>query len=331
MSQISWIPDVCDYNTCRVNVDDELAVIRQKENSTYACDDHILCRKVEEMSISAGLSASTSSNSMSSKFDKTVSDDDDKIDSLCRITMCEWCYRIVDHIGARRELVEISMNFLDRFLDKFSCDRTAYKLVAITSMYLAIKLSNQKSLLTMKSLSTLSKGEFSVVSIAEMERIILRALSWNLYPPTSANCIYYYYQLLPSIKVSVKHTILQRSSFFAELAVMECNPNWKPSQIAFSAILNALDGLDASLMSNEQRKLFIAEIEKVSGVDNASKIITSGRQRIWSLYTHSAQFELHDSETYTKKSIVEGIQVDNERIKSLHNMSDMSPVCVGNV
>ena len=100
----------------------------------------------------------------------------------------------------------------------------------------------------MKALSNLSRGEFSIESIAEMEMTLLETLTWNLNPPTSANFIYHFYKILPPIKNSAKHTILQRSLFFSELAVMESDPKWKPSHIAFSAMLNALDGLDDSLM-----------------------------------------------------------------------------------
>jgi hypothetical protein len=35
--------------------------------------------------------------------------------------MCEWSYRIVDHIGGNRELVAISQNYLNRFLGKYYC------------------------------------------------------------------------------------------------------------------------------------------------------------------------------------------------------------------
>jgi len=323
MNQMPWGSDMCDYNPPRVNFNDEIEVMRRKENNTYKRKDYLLWRKLEDISISAE-SSTVSTNSLSDEF-KEVTTDDDEIDSSCRITMCEWCYRVVDHVGARRELVEISMNYLDRFLDKVNCDRTAYKLVVITSMYLTIKLYTRKSLLTMKSLSVLSKGQFSAIDIAEMERIILQTLSWNLHPPTSANFIYHYHTLLPSIKDSVKHTLCQRSCFFAELAVMEYNPNWNPSQIAFSAILNALDGLDLSLMTKEARNVYIREIEEVSGVDHTSNTITSAREKIWILYSQSAQFELHDVEI--DKHI--GNIFKSNSVKDKQRLRDLSAVCVG--
>ena len=72
------------------------------------------------MNISSRSSDSKTTNTSTEKIDKVSSDDEEEIDSQCRKTMCEWCFRIVDHIGARRELVEISMNYLDRFLEHFS-------------------------------------------------------------------------------------------------------------------------------------------------------------------------------------------------------------------
>ena len=36
-------------------------------------------------------------------------------DNICRKTMCEWSYQIVDSLGFRREVVAIAFNYLDRF------------------------------------------------------------------------------------------------------------------------------------------------------------------------------------------------------------------------
>merc|ERR1740139_1644212 len=181
MNLIPWGSDTAEHNPNMEALVDELKVMMQKEDKSYRCRDYMLRRKIENIKVSAVSGTSASTDSQPNKSLKSTKNENE-IDSLCRTTMCEWCYRVVDHFGARRELVEISMNYLDRFLDKFNCGRTAYKLAAITSMYLAIKLYNQKSL-TMKSLSALSRGEFSAVHITEMECVMLQTLSWNLYPP----------------------------------------------------------------------------------------------------------------------------------------------------
>ena len=148
----------------------------------------------------------------------------------------------------------------------------------------------------MISLSTLSRGQFKPMHIAEMEKFILQALDWNLHPPTSVNFIFCFHTLLPPIEESAKRTIVQRSYFFAETAVMDYSfVTLNASDRAFSAILNAIDGLNTSLMSEEDRRIYINAIENVSGLDHTSNIIISIRERMRSLYKQSAQFELDDN------------------------------------
>lgn len=318
MNQNPWGTQTCEYNTPQETLHEEIKVMKRQETTIYKCEDYILCRKLGTISVDP----STSVSKNSSKLDKLTTDCD-IIDPSHRTTMCEWCYRVVDHIGVRRELVEISMNYLDRFLHKIHCDRDSFKLAAITAMYLTIKIHCRKNRLTIKSLSALSKGEFSAVDIADMEFIILQTLSWNLHPPTSMNFIYHFHTLLPPKIASSKHTILQRSCFFAELAVMEYNPYWNRSQIAFSAILNAIDELDLLQMSKEERESYIATIEKVCGVDHTSKITISVREKLWELYAHSAQFQLHDIGSTDK---IDGVHdINNDTVSS----NGLSPVCVG--
>jgi len=328
MNEMPCSAELLHYNAKRVDFVDQVKVMMRKEDKIYKCRDYILRRKMEDMNLSQESGSTPSESSESITWDESKVSDDE-IDSSCRSTMCEWCYRVVDHFSASRELVEISMNYLDRFLDKFNCDRTAYKLAAITSMYLTIKLFNRKSL-TMQSLSALSRGEFSAAHIAEMETVILQTLSWNLYPATAANFIFHYNALLPSIKKSAKQTILQRSCFFSELAVMEYSfVTLNPSTIAISSILNALEGLDVSLMSKKERNLFKKEVEDISGIDLSSKTIVSAREKIWVLYKKSAQFELHDSEIVKKETRESSETKTNSVIEDATSVTrEMSPVCV---
>lgn len=324
MNHILWGNDSDDYHQTNLDFTDEIEVMRQKEVTTYKCGDYVLRRELQNKNISTELVLCSESTDSQQSDDKIK--DHDCIDASCRIAMCEWCYRVVDYFGARRELVEISMNYLDRLLDKFNCDRTAYKLAAITSMYLAIKLFNQKNL-TLRSLSMLSRGEFSVANIEEMEKIMLQALSWNLYPPTSFSFIYQFYSLLPSISDHGKQTILQLSCFFAELTVMEYSfVTSNASVIAFSAVLNAIDGLHTSLMSEENKISYIHAIENILGVDSTSKVIMSARKRILSLYAQSTQFELLCIKI-NKQWDVDSQESDECEMYE-KNSHEMSPVCV---
>jgi len=114
-----WVSDTSNYNPTSVDLADEMKVMMQKEDAAYRCRDYILRRKLEQINITVASTISALKDTQSNDPFK-VTNDDNEIDSSCRTTMCEWCYCVVDHFGARRELVEISMNYLDRFLKKFN-------------------------------------------------------------------------------------------------------------------------------------------------------------------------------------------------------------------
>ena len=151
---------------------DRLRVMRRQEGSSYRCENYI-GRRSREICHRVG-----------SHCDK------EEIDVVCRKVMCEWSYRIVDHFRGDREIVAIAFSCLDRFVDRCSCDRTAFKLAAITCLYVSIKAFGRKHI-SIKSLAKLSRGEFDSDHIAEMERIIFRPSSGGstrpLQGPSSRN------------------------------------------------------------------------------------------------------------------------------------------------
>jgi hypothetical protein len=118
------------------------------------------------------------------------------VDSSWRGLMTEWEYKIIDHFGLSREIVAISFSYLDRFTAKCKCDRKAYKLAAMTSIFIATKIYNSRQL-AIGTLATLSRGEFEISHIAQMELIILKTLEWKVNPPTVQSFIHIWDGLLP--------------------------------------------------------------------------------------------------------------------------------------
>ena len=127
--------DDCPHYQARLDFADEIEVMRQKENTTYKCGDYISRRKLQDTHFSADLISTTESEDFQHVNDVRTMRDDEEDDEgndeendeekediivSCRLVMCEWCYRVVDHFGARRELVEIAMNYVDRLSDKFN-------------------------------------------------------------------------------------------------------------------------------------------------------------------------------------------------------------------
>jgi len=198
----------------------------------------------------------------------------------------------------------------------FSSDCTSYKLALITSLYLAVKVHNQKPF-SMTSLADLSGGEFLVEDITEMEMILLKALGWNMCPPTAfCFCGHFHALLPPNTKTSVRQTILQRSCFFSELSVMEYSftLSSNPSEIAFAAILNSLTGLTPSFFVGlDGKDDFIKDIEQCSGLSRTSERIRQAQDKLWGLYRRSSQYKVHDVKNTKRKSNIGGLSNSNNK------------------
>mmetsp|Transcript_12147 Transcript_12147/g.21350 ORF Transcript_12147/g.21350 Transcript_12147/m.21350 type:complete len:160 (+) Transcript_12147:505-984(+) len=95
------------------------------------------------------------------------------INEVWREKICEWSYQVIDHFDFSREVVSVAIHFLDRFLSKTQVNKKVFQLVAMTALYLAIKI-NEPGTLGMTSMIELSRGYFSPVQMAEMEMAILR-------------------------------------------------------------------------------------------------------------------------------------------------------------
>ena len=172
-------------------------------------------------------------------------------------------------------------------LNKYS-DCAGFKLAAITCLCLAIKVHNQKPL-SMKSLSNLSNGEIAVQDISEMESIILKNLNWNLCPPIASIFCKYFILLLPyDTNVSVRRSILERSCFFSELSLFQRSfVLLQQSEIAFAAILNAVDELNSLKFPSKIKINFIQDLEYYSGLCKNSNQIYAARAKMLSLYKHT--------------------------------------------
>jgi hypothetical protein len=95
------------------------------------------------------------------------------ITELWREKICEWSYQVVDHFEFSREVVSVSISLLDRFLCTEQVDKKQFQLAAMTTLYLAIKLT-ETGKLSMRSMIQLSRGFFTIEQMAAMEMTILR-------------------------------------------------------------------------------------------------------------------------------------------------------------
>jgi hypothetical protein len=222
---------------------------------------------------------------------------DSRIDEYCREQIVEWSFRVVDYFRIDREVVAFSLSFLDRFLATCRTDRSSFKLAATTTLQLAVKLLYPLKLGDLGILSDLSRGEFDMKDVAEMEQHILKEIGWNLHPPTPIAFGTLLLDLLVleqnlQMSASDLDDLYDISSFFSELAVCDYYfLSLQPSSTAIACILNALEGMfgfdnswAAIVIENSKRLNFDLHLD-----------MSSARLRLWELYERSEECAIHNA------------------------------------
>lgn len=295
------------------------ALVKQERSGNYACIDY-LSIKTHQRNIYDII-----------KKDRCTmhQQGDARIDEYCREQIVEWSFRVVDYFRIDREVVALSISFLDRFLATCQCDRSTFKLAATATLNLAVKLLHPCKLGDLGILSDLSRGEFNMGDVAEMESHILHSLRWNLHPPTPiafAALLLEYIMIESSMQVtSADMDDLQDiSSFFTELAV--CDYFFvplQPSEIAVASILNALEGMFGHENKYASQVLNFARRMNMFQNQNLSRI----SHRLWELYERSEECALHNSYDPMEEEKISGPE-DDVFVKSHQGVISGSPVSV---
>jgi len=276
---------------------DRVRAMLALSESTYTCSDYIGRQSTKETIPCHDFGHDNTSTSTSSSItpDEHTTIDHDKVDTVCREKMCEWSYRVCDHFQTSREIVAVSFSYLDRFVDKCSCDRSAFKLAAMTTLYMANKIYGGPHTLTIAALAELSRGEFEMSHISEMEVIILQTLAWRLHPPTIQCFIesFYTYIAIPS-NGSMSIAVYQRAIFFAELALYDyAFASQERSLLAIASLMNAMEGMDNITL--EQQNSFLDVINATFDLKYTAEEVEVVRNRLWYIYSMSAQFKEDDA------------------------------------
>jgi hypothetical protein len=147
---------------------ERFAILKKQESGVYACVEYLdpeFQRKQLQQQY-------TGPNAF--MFDSLSSESSaGSLNEVWREKICEWCYQVVDHFDFSREVVGISMSFLDRYLSTRRVNKKIFQLAAMTCLYLAIKLYEPGSL-KISSLIALSRGFFTNSHVLAMEESILR-------------------------------------------------------------------------------------------------------------------------------------------------------------
>ncbi|CAB9505828.1 diatom-specific cyclin [Seminavis robusta] len=252
-----------------------------------------------------------------------------RIDEYCREQIVEWSFRVVDYFRIDREVVSLSISFLDRFLSKCRCDRTSFKLAATTTLSLAVKLLYPCKLGELGILSDLSRGEFDMVDVADMESYILRSLSWHMHPPTPVAFATLFLDFIFGdfafdVSEADLDDIYDVSSFFCDLAV--CDYYFVPvkaSTVALAAVENALEGMFGQKNRLEMEVLRAA---KKVGLYRAHDL-SAARNRLWELYERSEECALHNQKATSDEQPVWNGGVFVKKVSTHYSPVSISTSC----
>ena len=174
---------------------DAIQALKDKEATAYRVldylygpprDDRISVGATASASASAFESASsadfslaysvgTTSGSTATTTTTSSSDTAGGVNEDWRSKICEWSYQVIDHFDYDREIVAVSLHYLDRYLGQRAVDKRTFQLVAMTTLSLATKLySPRHKQFSVRTLRELSRGYFDEEHIAAMEQSILR-------------------------------------------------------------------------------------------------------------------------------------------------------------
>ncbi len=192
----------------------------------------------------------------------------------------------MDHFDLHREVVSIAMSHLDRYLavSASPVDKNFFQLLAMTCLYLSVKLNEYKHLLipgsrsSMDTILQLSRGFFTLQQMEKMEYDILQRLQWHVHPPTPQLFVKHFLFFL-SIE---EHEVHDLSQFIVELSVMDYFfVSYKPSEIAIASVLNAIE----RLVPDQERRAAIPFHRAM--IDINSSEVQACRERLSLIFTQA--------------------------------------------
>lgn len=197
-----------------------------------------------------------------------------------RQMVVEWCYHVIDHISADRELVYIAINILDRFLSvhfrtltsnaknntntdgrRYLTDKRDYETAVMTALLLTLKLQGITSL-SIENLVQMSSNSVSSTDILEVGQDTIHSLKWNSQIPTAARFAHVYIQLLSDdiFDEDTKVAIFESTVFQIELSIQdEAFSYAPPSLVAWMAFENALSEVTSPLVDLSSVRHIIAK------------------------------------------------------------------------
>ncbi|QCE16947.1 G2/mitotic-specific cyclin-2-like [Vigna unguiculata] len=197
--------DACDRT-------DPLAVVE------YIDDIYSLYKKIED-------SSCVSPNYMTNQFD---------INERMRAILVDWLIEVHYKFELLEETLFLTVNLIDRFLERQAMIRKKLQLVGVTAMLIACKYE-EVSVPTVEDFILITDKAYTRDEVLAMEKLMMNSLQFNLSVPTP------YMFMRRFLKAAHSDKKLELSSFFlVELCLVEYKMlKFSPSLLAAAAIYTA--------------------------------------------------------------------------------------------
>jgi transcription initiation factor TFIIIB Brf1 subunit/transcription initiation factor TFIIB len=152
------------------------------------------------------------------------------------------------------------MSYFDRIVPHYGINDTLVQLVAMTCLYLAIKVHCSKKI-SVQSMVSLSRGSFRDDQVVKMERIVLQGLNWHMSPATPHLFLEVFFET--SQNDDAMNEIKDSAIYLLELAVCDhFFVSKKPSSVARAAILAAMDIVARPLRVNARLENLLVDDDR---------------------------------------------------------------------
>lgn len=163
------------------------------------------------------------------------------------------------------------MSYFDRIVPKYGINDTLVQLVAMTCLYLAIKVHCTKKI-SVGAMCSLSRGSFRYDQVVKMERLVLQGLNWYLSPTTPHLFLEVFFTAAAasSHDDTVMNEVKETAQYLLELSVCDNFFTDKlPSSIARAAITAAMDIVARPIHVNIQLEELLLDEDPIM-IDNCS-------------------------------------------------------------
>jgi len=202
---------------------ERLELLRQQETNSYSVDDCLPRRPLHASS---------------------------DVDISCRRKMIAWTHQVAEYSRFHRDTIETAVSFADRYIMQTPLarsDRMLYQLVVLGALYTASKV-HEKRVIAPSLLVCLSRDEYSVKDITDMELQLLRVLKWRLHQPTSSMYLAEFLALIPDKVLCPAHKKVASKLTGLQVDVAVAHTASTPKYlIVLAALLNTLDTLGEEL------------------------------------------------------------------------------------